>query len=146
MFAQEEISTGQKPLPPVSKEDYIILLLEELIRHNQKSEGAVERILAFEGALAIGGTAGDATVVSADFPHDAWVVYARPPAAQGTVTLRVWPGGTPPASGAIEIRNNVACRIKSTSNQLNIVNIGTEAAHYFAIAVSLAEVEFMSLV
>jgi hypothetical protein len=81
-------------------------------------------------------------IVPADFDHDTWLVYFR---VDTNVTLRVWPGGTPPSSGAIEIRNSTGCRIKSTSNQLNVVNIGSTTAHVFVFALNRADVQFETL-
>src|SRR3990172_5418698 len=128
----------EAPITDATKEDHIIRLLDELIARDIALEGRIPQIFAFEADLL----SLAATTVPADFPHDAWVVTFRPVA---TGVIRVWPGGSPPASGAIEIQTGGAVRFKSTSNQLYIFNSGPVTVHYFAYALSLAELEFMSV-
>lgn len=147
-------SERETPIPPVTKEDHIINLLEELVRGQQQLEGKQERVyIAKEGWLAVGAEES----VSADFPHDAWVVYARHESesntidSEGAVTpafvtlnsvLRVVQEGNANADHGIEIPRGVVLRLKSTSNHLSIYNLGPDTAYVWAIAVSLAEVKF----
>ena len=131
-------SAKETAVPKMTKEDYMILLLEELVRAGQMKEGRIERMMAWEGdLLTLTGT-----IIQADFPFDSWTIYFR---AEANATLRVWPGGTPPSSGAIEIRNGTAAHVKRTASQMNLQNIGSATCHYFVIALSLAEVSFDSL-
>lgn len=145
-FAFPPDAADEKPLPPASKEDYIIRLLEELVAQRQEGEGASRLLMPFEAGSdrrwPADLVANTEITIPFDAPHDAWIIYFR---ASATVTLRVWPGPSIPASGAIEIRNNTAVRIKSTSPHLTIRNTGSTDAHWFAIAASQAEVDFMAL-
>lgn len=139
MLPDQIVTPKESPLPPVTKEDYIIRLLEEIVRFQKEQEGPEPQLFIFEGDLS----AGASTKVEADFPHDAFVVYFR---SDANVTLRISPLGPPGANTAgIEIRNNSAVRVKSTSNALYLLNTGSATAHYFVIALSRAEVEFYSL-
>lgn len=135
---EQTFSPRTEMMPKATKEDHIIRLLDELIARDREDKGAVPQFFPFEGDIATLATAR----LDCDFPHDSWVVYFR---NEANATLRIWPGGSPPALGAIELRNNVAVKLKSTSDQLYLTNTGTATCHYFAFALSLADLEFFSI-
>ena len=141
MVADQGFQSAETPVPVMSRDDYMIRLLEEIVRGGKDLEGDVPRMMAWEGDILTLASA----YVEADFPHDAWVVYMRATAAAAGL-LRMWPGGTPGVnSSAIEIRDTSAVRIKSTSNILHFYNPSAVTVHYFAVALSRAEVEFYAL-
>ena len=141
MVADLGFQERETPVPAMSKEDYMIRLLEEVVRGGKDLEGDIPRMMAWEGDILTL----ESAYVEADFPHDAWVVYMRATAAAAGL-LRIWPNGVPGVnSSAIEIRDTSAVRIKSTSNVLHLYNPSAVTVHYFAVALSRAEVEFYAL-
>jgi hypothetical protein len=132
---EKEFSAKEEPIQ-ASKEDYMILLLEELVRLNRTDKGRIERLMAWEVDML----AGESRYIEADFPHDGWVVRFR---SAATGVLRVWPGGTPPASGAIEIIDKLTVRLNSTGSALYLYNSGPVSLHVFVYAMSLADLIYM---
>ena len=136
MTETETMSAKETKVPKMTSEDYLVIIMEEILRNRQMEVGRVERLMGWEGDLA----ASSSVRIEADFPHDAWVVTIRDITSG---VIRIWPGGTPPALGAIEIVTTQAVRLKSTSAELNIYNPSLSVAvHYFVYALSLAELEY----
>ena len=128
--AVKELETQQMPLPELSPEIAQLALLNLIYERVILEEGRSPNFYIFERDLAAGVT----LMTNADFNPDRWVIWFR---VDPLVTLRIFPGESVPAQGAIEIVSGQMAVISNRSNVISFENTGTSqtAGHIFAVAI-----------
>lgn len=124
----DTLSARETVMPPATKEDYIIRLLETLVEGRVEEIGPTPNLFVKEFDLAAGAT----QVVTADTLPDRWVIYARP---NSGALLRVFMGGDVPKVNAYECMDGQRLVLTARNQQVAVFNSGGLTAHVFVVAV-----------
>ena len=120
--------TEEQAPAPLTASDRMIRLLDFMWAEMQAREGRAPNFYVHEFEMI----AGARETKLSDFNPDRWVIYFR---SEANAILRVFPAGSVPAEGAVEIENGRYAVIANTQTLMSFHNSGSSTAQVFAVAI-----------